>query len=402
MEGKFLWAALFFFLVGWRNADARGIAIFDNVVKDMPGSFHIRQEIMKLANGVLFKEEVQEVHLGEGTEGMYSTDSEVNQVKGFSDFLNTLSLSKIQSKESFFKHGNEFFCNACVEVSRQAEEILTDSDMLESAKSVLKSLCFELPSNLSAQCDAMLDTYFAEVISMLQDYLSEDKLCIRTKLCNVKNVISKKYKESMLGDVPSIVHDGSACSKCEEFFSNAASYITENTTQEDFITALHKGCSKFSYLSSVCDSLVDNFGPLAFTEISNMQPEEFCSLISLCHGSLHLSLDQEKNNCDFCQSAVLEIKTELKDPETKIKLLEALEKACKQLQNYENECKELVFEYGPIVLTKVEKYLESNDICSRIHLCRKSTLLSAFRKNADGRPVIELPSSESLAYRASQ
>jgi len=40
----------------------------------------------------------------------------------------------------------------------------------------------------------MLGTYIQEAVSMLQDYLSEDKLCIGTRLCDGKNNNDLQYK----------------------------------------------------------------------------------------------------------------------------------------------------------------------------------------------------------------
>ncbi|OIC44760.1 hypothetical protein A7L55_21050 [Acinetobacter baumannii] len=75
---------------------------------------------------------------------------------------------------------------------------------------------------------------------------------------------------------------------------------------------------------------------------------------------------------------------------------------CKRVAGHEQECKKLVFEYGPLILTNLEKYLDSNDICSKIHVCEDATRDAGKIDDLNGQSIIKLPSSESSAHAHSK
>lgn len=67
-----------------------------------------------------------------------------------------------------------------------------------------------------------------------------------------------------------------------------------------------------------CHSMVDYYAPLIFVEIATISPKEVCQKMSICSDSSSLALNRQQSNCDVCESAILEIETHLKDPETKV------------------------------------------------------------------------------------
>ena len=67
-----------------------------------------------------------------------------------------------------------------------------------------------------------------------------------------------------------------------------------------------------------CHSMVDYYAPLIFIEIATISPKEVCQKMSICSDSSSLALNRQQSNCDVCESAILEIETHLKDPETKV------------------------------------------------------------------------------------
>lgn len=430
MEARMLWIALLVFLITWKNADARKIVIFEHSEIPVRGRFSlhfpsvqtncgngpllIRQEVFNLANGILIREEAQQVVFGGDMPESVPRLSRVNQklAEGLSKMLNIVPrlsevpLEKTVSRSGGLKfHGSSLglFCNTCMEVSKQAEEVLSDPETLENAVKLAKSICNELPSDLSAKCDEMLGTYIQEVVSTLQDYLSQDKLCIGTGLCNGNNNNDLQYKLGMGRNTPSLdAGDDTTCVMCEQFIEEATYYASQNTTQSEVLAALHQTCSKLGVFGTKCKTMVDYYAPIIFLEIATISPKEFCQKISICSDSSSLALNREKNNCDVCESAILEIETHLKDPETKMKVIEMLLDGCKRVQGHEQECKKLVFEYGPLILTNLEKYLDSNDICSQIHVCEHATRDSEKNDDLNGQSFIKLPSLESSAHAHSK
>lgn len=83
-----------------------------------------------------------------------------------------------------------------------------------------------------------------------------------------------------------------------------------------------------------CMTLVDYYATLFFTQISSVQPDEFCEKMNLCQGKRILALPAAENSCDVCHQAVDEIIVRLKDPDTKLDIIEVLLKGCSAMENY--------------------------------------------------------------------
>ncbi|KAH9315719.1 hypothetical protein KI387_024346, partial [Taxus chinensis] len=407
MERKMLWVAFLVLFLSWASANARKIVIFEH-----SGPLMITQEIFDTGDGILVREETHGVVFGGDVQELVPRIAVVKEklAEGLSKMLNIAPyLAGFPLKDTGFRReerlalqGSSFqiICNACIEVSEQAEKVLSDPKTLEDIEELSKSICMSLPSNFSAQCDEMSKMYIQEAIAMLQDYLSKDKLCISTGLCNGNND-DLEIKISRNGKISALdVGDDTTCAVCEQFIEGAINYVSQNKTQSEFLFALHQTCSKLKIFSTECDSLVDYYGSLLFMEIGTIKPSEFCQKISYCRGSDSLFLEQEQN-CDVCRAAISEIKTELEDPEKKLKVIEMMLDGCKRVPAYAKECRKLVFEYGPLILTNVEKFIDSNDICSEIHVCEPA---GKFENNMDvhSQPLIELPSSKVSNHASSK
>ncbi|KAK8464777.1 hypothetical protein PHAVU_010G067500 [Phaseolus vulgaris] len=60
----------------------------------------------------------------------------------------------------------------------------------------------------------------------------------------------------------------------------------------------------------------------------------------------------------------------------RLEIMEALLKACNSMDQLAKKCKRMVFEYGPLIIVKAEKYLKTTDICTALHVCPASTAVS--------------------------
>ncbi|XP_057813652.1 uncharacterized protein LOC131027599 [Cryptomeria japonica] len=401
MEKRILWVAFLALYFSWTVANARKIVIFEH-----SGPLMITQEISDVGDSILVREDLHGVVLSEDVqellpriailkerlaEGLLKMSLLAPYISGF-PLRDTISRSG--ETLAFQRAPSQLVCNACVELSKQAEQVLSDPETLENIEELARSICTALPSNFSAQCDEMSKTYIEETIAMLQDYLSKDKLCISTGLCTGDGNIDSGIKVSRNDEIsPFDVGDNTTCAVCEQFIEETINYANENKTQSEVISLLHQTCSKLKIFSTECDSLVDYYASLLFMEIGTVNAKEFCQKMSFCGGSASLFL-KEQQNCDLCRAAISEIKSELEDPETKMKVIEIMLDSCKRVPAYAKECKKLVFEYGPIILTNMEKYLDSNDICSEIHVCEPLAGKVESNMEFSSFPVIELPSSD--------
>lgn len=160
------------------------------------------------------------------------------------------------------------------------------------------------------------------------------------------------------------------CSLCEEYATLALHYLEENDTEAQVIEDLHKACFQMHGLKDKCIMLVDYYAPLFFLEVSSVQPEGFCKKVGFCRNAMISSLSGTTNKCDLCHHAVDDVLDKLKDPDTKLEIVELLLKTCNIVEKYAQKCKSMVFEFGPLLLTNAEKFIEEADICNRFHACR--------------------------------
>ncbi|KAL2484932.1 saposin B domain-containing protein [Abeliophyllum distichum] len=170
-----------------------------------------------------------------------------------------------------------------------------------------------------------------------------------------------QYMDDVMNEKP--------CTLCEEFATEALNYLSENKTQTEIIGILHKSCFRIPTFKKQCITLMDYYVPLFFLEVSSMQPGEFCRKVDLCEQVVSISQHLVNDKCELCHHAVTEALLKLKDPHTKLEIIELLMKACGAMEGRVKKCKRLVFEYAPAILVNAEQFLETNDVCKMLHAC---------------------------------
>ncbi|XP_038988916.1 prosaposin-like isoform X1 [Phoenix dactylifera] len=170
----------------------------------------------------------------------------------------------------------------------------------------------------------------------------------------------------------SVARNQELCTLCEEFTSQAIYHLGENKTQAEIINTLHQACSRLHSFEKQCVLLVDYYAPLFFIEIATIHPEQFCEKVNFCKKTILIPLPKRDDACTICHHAVVEILTKLKDPDMQLEIIEMLLKVCNKVENFVQQCKRLVFEYGPLIMVNLEKFLETTDVCALIHACKAS------------------------------
>ncbi|XP_019085063.1 PREDICTED: proactivator polypeptide-like 1 isoform X1 [Camelina sativa] len=160
------------------------------------------------------------------------------------------------------------------------------------------------------------------------------------------------------------------CTLCEEYVTDALTYLEKNVTQAEIIDDLHERCSQLrGFAKQQCVTLVDYYVPLFFLQLKSFQPHYFCKRLNLCGKVVALVEDVRQDSCGVCHRTVSEILIKLQDPDTQLDIVELLLKGCKSFKNYAKKCKTLVFEYGPLILVNAEEFLVKNDICTLLRAC---------------------------------
>lgn len=200
-----------------------------------------------------------------------------------------------------------------------------------------------------------------------------------TWACDARQLASYDISSSNLmisnSSVPqtNVDKNENVCTLCEEFSAQALDYLAENKTQKEVVGILHRSCTQLHTFKQQCVTLVDYYAPLFFLEVSTIQPEAFCQKMNLCEKTVITSPPLYQDSCEFCHYAVSEVLVKLKDPDTQLEIIELLLKSCDAVENYVKKCKRMVFEYGPLILTNAEKFLETTDVCTMFHACESRT-----------------------------
>ncbi|KAK8571449.1 hypothetical protein V6N13_047137 [Hibiscus sabdariffa] len=169
--------------------------------------------------------------------------------------------------------------------------------------------------------------------------------------------------------IEKVARNDNVCTLCEEYTSEAIDYLSQNKTQTEIVELLHKSCSRIPSFMKQCITLVDYYSSLFFLEISSIQPQDFCTKFNLCQKVALISSRIREDSCGMCHHAVSEVLNKLQDPEIKLEIIQLLLKGCNSVQNYVQKCKQIVFEYGPLILVNAEQFLETTDVCTILHAC---------------------------------
>lgn len=70
-----------------------------------------------------------------------------------------------------------------------------------------------------------------------------------------------------------------------------------------------------------CINLVDYYLPLFFSEMTSVQPGDFCNKVNLCQNIANISLKVQENTCEFCEETVSSLLDKIKDPDTEVSYL---------------------------------------------------------------------------------
>lgn len=208
---------------------------------------------------------------------------------------------------------------------------------------------------------------FVLVLMMAISMLSDARTLVNSNV-----IVTTAWIESASMGSDDIKSNEETCTLCEDFTAKTIEYFSANETQSDIISFLHHACSQAHGFKHQCKKLVDYYAPLFFKEIVAIQPQLFCEKFCLCKEKM-ISVNNEQNHddtCTICHQFVSELLTKLQDPDIQFEIIETLLKECNKAENFKQECKKLVFEYGPIILANAEKFVETTDICAALHVCK--------------------------------
>ncbi|KAL2642474.1 hypothetical protein R1flu_010061 [Riccia fluitans] len=130
-------------------------------------------------------------------------------------------------------------CDACLQLSTEAESVLKNPDTEKTLVELFSQIAREnlMSPKMKSKCVDLVRIYVPHLLGALQSYL-QPELCTEVGVCK---------PEVQLG------RDTKTCAVCQEFASNALTYLGSNRTKNQIIVALHLACFRLEDISKqVC------------------------------------------------------------------------------------------------------------------------------------------------------
>ncbi|XP_070545176.1 prosaposin-like isoform X1 [Ptychodera flava] len=207
-------------------------------------------------------------------------------------------------------------------------------------------------------------------------HISNAKECGAVQHCK-DNVWSPKYAKQ----------NDEVCDFCTEVIKTVRSLIANNATEQQIMGFLKSACDLIpdESLKDMCLSAVNDYAEVLFDLIiSELDPETVCTAIGLCKPGAKkepvikpmLEIGGRQDLCTDCKAIVSEAKQALEDNKTKEEILELFDELCESLGPFEEQCKNYMDQYIPVLLDLLATELDPQTICAAIGFCPKKTVLS--------------------------
>jgi len=283
-------------------------------------------------------------------------------------------------------------CVLCEYVITTLDGMLEDKTNVAEIKAALESLCSYLPSTISKECNAFIETYTDVIIDYLTKGISPEQICTEIGLCKgVGNVIEH---EVILQH--EIVFDQSStspyCTLCEYAIQQLDAMLEDKQNEEEIKKTLDVLCQSLSLpIKKQCLKLVDQYTEeIIDLFVKEYTPEMICSELSLCVDNQISSnaipdLEDEletqeldlpfqgasKVSCVMCEFAMKILDEHLEDEATIDQVERTVQFLCSYLPGtIADKCEDFVDKFGErVIRIIVDNEMDPEQVCKELQLC---------------------------------
>ncbi|KAL6048712.1 hypothetical protein STEG23_004585 [Scotinomys teguina] len=220
----------------------------------------------------------------------------------------------LELMDSSYEAQNIIFCQACQFVMQKLSQLLANNDTETLIITAVGKACSLLPPPSSTKCTELVGTFGPSLLDILFRQVSPNFLCGVVHLCSaspdsvetleqpalpVVSALPKKQPElpkqpALRAHVPQ--KTGGFCEVCKKLVTYLEHNLQENSTKEEILAALEKGCSFLpDPYQKECDDFVAEYEPLLVEILVQvMDPSFVCSKIGACPSASKLLLGTEK------------------------------------------------------------------------------------------------------------
>nr|CAB3260857.1 uncharacterized protein LOC100176110 [Phallusia mammillata] len=250
-------------------------------------------------------------------------------------------------------------CALCKIVIHELDKMLQGNTTEAAVVAALDKVCSFLSEDISEECKKFVNTYGEEVIDMIINEVESGLICTKIALCSAAEKVNK-------------VSDNTACELCEVIATELDNLLTENSTEDDIITAVEKVCSILpSADQDACKLLIEQYGKEIINYLAKqLSPKTLCSDLGLCTSSVAKKGSQDSAVCEICEIVAEELDHLLSGKSTEKEIIDAVEKVCDILPSkYKKECDTLIQTYGDEIIQLLVKFVSPKALCMTLKLC---------------------------------
>ncbi|XP_004413192.1 PREDICTED: prosaposin isoform X1 [Odobenus rosmarus divergens] len=183
----------------------------------------------------------------------------------------------------------DVYCEVCEYVVKEVVKLIDNNRTEEEILHALDKVCSKLPASLSEECQEVVDTYGASILSILLQEASPELVCGMLHLCSTQGLPVLPVRVIQ-------PKDGGFCEVCKKLVSYLDHNLEKNSTKQEILAALEKGCSFLPEpYQKQCDQFVTEYEPVLIEVLVEvMDPSFVCLKIGACPAAHKPLLGTEK------------------------------------------------------------------------------------------------------------
>ncbi|XP_021566429.1 prosaposin isoform X3 [Carlito syrichta] len=169
------------------------------------------------------------------------------------------------------------YCEVCEYLVKELVKMMANNKTEEEILHALDTVCSKLPTSLSKECQEVVDTYGASILSILFEEASPELVCTMLHLCSSTGLPALTVHVTQ-------EKDGGFCEVCKKLVGYLDHNLEKNSTKQEILAALEKGCSFLpDPYQKQCDEFVSQYEPVLIEILVEiMDPSFVCLKIGAC------------------------------------------------------------------------------------------------------------------------
>jgi len=255
-------------------------------------------------------------------------------------------------------------------------------------------------------------TIFVNIIDQLISGLNVSTVCAKFGLCSAasfrkqlkhsKQSAGKPEKRMQMASIKNQVKASTLnCTICKLVMTQIENLLTQNASQAQIIKYIDDHvCKPLGPLDSICETLMNTYGPQAIKLLANkVDPEKVCEIIGMCTNKTaiyHSRLDTKTKmqsrkemkktrvatksrkaelkanplECEACQYVIQFLENELKNNKTETAIVKALDAVCIIApSSLKDKCNNIIKTYGIYLVQLIIEFADPLHACQSIKLC---------------------------------